>query len=261
MRRKASLILLALAVFFTALSPLLRWYAFPRLAKIPANQYQDMVLEAKNATLLDYGTMQAKTVPKVTIVQTLKGDVEAAKKIDRTVSPGRRRLGRPVLRSGPRRQDGLLDPRALHLRRALPGPRPRHRRDGRRRPGEAGRHRVQVAVPDAETGLRVLRRADPHHQPHPLQGHRELPRRQGLLLRADHPLDQGPLPQDDAREGHHSAVGRQDGHHPLVHHGPQVLGRARHRGTGLRRGAPQGGTARRHPPRGAREGDGVHAAT
>ena len=29
MRRKASLILLALAVFFTALSPLLRWYAFP----------------------------------------------------------------------------------------------------------------------------------------------------------------------------------------------------------------------------------------
>jgi hypothetical protein len=84
MRRKASLILLALAVFFTALSPLLRWYAFPRLAKIPANQYQDMVLEAKNATLLDYGTMQAKTVPKVTIVQTLKGNVEAAKKIDKT---------------------------------------------------------------------------------------------------------------------------------------------------------------------------------
>ena len=84
MRRKASLILLALAVFFTALSPLLRWYAFPRLAKIPANQYQDMVLEAKNATLLDYGTMQAKTVPKVTIVQTLKGDVDAAKKIDKT---------------------------------------------------------------------------------------------------------------------------------------------------------------------------------
>jgi hypothetical protein len=84
MRRKASLILLALAVFFAALSPLLRWYAFPRLAKIPANQYQDMVLEAKNATLLDYGTMRSKTVPKVTIVQTLKGNVEAAKKIEKT---------------------------------------------------------------------------------------------------------------------------------------------------------------------------------
>ncbi|MFE4963909.1 DUF3068 domain-containing protein [Streptomyces sp. NPDC056660] len=84
MRRKASLVLLACAVFFAALSPLLRWYAFPRLAKIPANQYQDMVLEAKDATLLDYGTMKAKKVPRVTIVQTLKGDVAAAKKIEKT---------------------------------------------------------------------------------------------------------------------------------------------------------------------------------
>ncbi|MGW1748436.1 DUF3068 domain-containing protein [Streptomyces sp. NPDC002092] len=84
MRRKASLVLLAFAVFFAALSPLLRWYAFPRLAKIPADQYQDMVLEAKNATLLDYGTMKARTVPEVTIVQTLKGNVEAAKEIEKT---------------------------------------------------------------------------------------------------------------------------------------------------------------------------------
>lgn len=84
MRRKASLILLALAVFFAALSPLLRWYAFPRLAKIPAHQYQDMVLEAKDATLLDYGTMKARKVSKVTIVQTLKGNVEASEKIERT---------------------------------------------------------------------------------------------------------------------------------------------------------------------------------
>ncbi|MFE7761640.1 DUF3068 domain-containing protein [Streptomyces sp. NPDC057438] len=83
MRRRAGLILLALAVFFTALSPLTRWYAFPRLAKIPANQYQDMVLEAKDATLLDYGTMTARTVPKVTIVQTLKGNVEASEKIEK----------------------------------------------------------------------------------------------------------------------------------------------------------------------------------
>ncbi|WAZ21028.1 DUF3068 domain-containing protein [Streptomyces cinnabarinus] len=84
MSRKASLILLAFAVFFAALSPMLRWYAFPRLAKIPANQYQDMVLEAKDATLLDYGTMKARKVSKVTIVQTLKGNVEASEKIERT---------------------------------------------------------------------------------------------------------------------------------------------------------------------------------
>ncbi|MFI9649770.1 DUF3068 domain-containing protein [Streptomyces sp. NPDC052040] len=80
MRGKAGLILLALAVFCTALSPLLRWYAYPRLVKVPANQYQTMVLEAKNATLLDYATMTPRTVPEVTVVQTLKGDVEAARK-------------------------------------------------------------------------------------------------------------------------------------------------------------------------------------
>ncbi|MFD5629448.1 MULTISPECIES: DUF3068 domain-containing protein [unclassified Streptomyces] len=84
MRRKVSLILLAFAVFFAAMSPLLRWYAFPRVAKVPADQYQDMVLEAKDATLLDYATMTAKKVPQVTVVQTLKGNVEASEKIERT---------------------------------------------------------------------------------------------------------------------------------------------------------------------------------
>ncbi|MGW6571274.1 DUF3068 domain-containing protein [Streptomyces sp. NPDC054945] len=83
MRRRASLVLLALAVFCAALAPLLRWYAYPRLAKIPPNQYQEMVLEAKDATLLDYtGGMQPKKVDKVTIVQTLKGNVEASEEIE-----------------------------------------------------------------------------------------------------------------------------------------------------------------------------------
>ncbi|WP_372344013.1 DUF3068 domain-containing protein [Streptomyces sp. KL116D] len=84
MRRKASLILLAFAVFFTALSPLMRWYAFPRLAKIPPSQYQTMVLEAKDATLIDYGTMQAEKVPRLTVVQTLKGNVEESEKIEKS---------------------------------------------------------------------------------------------------------------------------------------------------------------------------------
>lgn len=83
MRRRASLVLLAVAVFCAALAPLLRWYAYPRLAKIPPNQYQEMVLEAKDATLLDYTAgMQPKKVDKVTIVQTLKGNVEASKQIE-----------------------------------------------------------------------------------------------------------------------------------------------------------------------------------
>ncbi|MEV6398944.1 DUF3068 domain-containing protein [Streptomyces sp. NPDC051907] len=84
MRRRASLVLLAFAVFFAALAPLLRWYAFPRLAKIPPGQYQETVLEAKPATLLDYGTLTAKQVEKVTIVQTLKGNVEESEKIERS---------------------------------------------------------------------------------------------------------------------------------------------------------------------------------
>jgi hypothetical protein len=84
MRRKASLVLLAFTVFFTAMSPLMRWYAFPRLAKIPPSQYQDAVLEAKNPTLIDYGSMKAEKVDKVTIVQTLKGNVEASEEIEKS---------------------------------------------------------------------------------------------------------------------------------------------------------------------------------
>ncbi|UNO42671.1 DUF3068 domain-containing protein [Streptomyces sp. MST-110588] len=84
MRRKASLVLLALAVFCTALSPLLRWYAFPRLVKIPPNRYQDMVLEARPATLIDYRTMKARQVPRVSVVQTLKGNVEESERIEKS---------------------------------------------------------------------------------------------------------------------------------------------------------------------------------
>ncbi|MFF3287613.1 DUF3068 domain-containing protein [Streptomyces sp. NPDC003023] len=84
MRSRAGLVLVALAVFFAALSPTLRWYAFPRLAKVPAGQYQEMVLEARPATLLDYGTLEAEQVDKVTIVQTLKGNVEESERIERT---------------------------------------------------------------------------------------------------------------------------------------------------------------------------------
>ncbi|WP_200261002.1 DUF3068 domain-containing protein [Streptomyces sp. HSG2] len=83
MRRKVALVLLALAVCCAALSPLLRWYAFPRLARVPAHHYQATVMVARDATLLDYATMRARRVPEVTIVQTLRGDVEAAERIGR----------------------------------------------------------------------------------------------------------------------------------------------------------------------------------
>ncbi|MFI1717289.1 DUF3068 domain-containing protein [Streptomyces litmocidini] len=83
MRRRASLVLLALAVFCAAMAPTLRWYAFPRLAKIPPNQYQETVLEARPATLLDYSTLKAEKVDKITIIQTLKGNVEESRRIER----------------------------------------------------------------------------------------------------------------------------------------------------------------------------------
>ncbi|MBC9712066.1 DUF3068 domain-containing protein [Streptomyces sp. TRM66268-LWL] len=82
MRRKASLILLGFAVFFAALSPLIRFYAFPRLAKVPANQYQIMVLEAKGASIYQVGKGVVKT--DLSIVQTLKGNVEESEKIEET---------------------------------------------------------------------------------------------------------------------------------------------------------------------------------
>ncbi|WP_329277632.1 DUF3068 domain-containing protein [Streptomyces sp. NBC_00691] len=83
MRRRASLVLLALAVFCVAMAPTLRWYAFPRLAKIPPNQYQETVLEARPATLLNYSTLKAEKVDKITIIQTLKGNVEESRRIER----------------------------------------------------------------------------------------------------------------------------------------------------------------------------------
>ena len=98
MRRKASLVLLAFAVFFAALAPLVRWYAFPRLAKIPPSEYQTAVLEARPATLLDYATMKPRTVSKVSIVQTLRGQRGRGREGRQGDRARRRRLGRPVVR-------------------------------------------------------------------------------------------------------------------------------------------------------------------
>ncbi|HEY3482100.1 MAG TPA: porin PorA family protein, partial [Streptomyces sp.] len=81
MRRKSSLVLLAFAVFLATLSPMLRWYAFPRLVKVPPSEYQVAVLEAKDATLVDYASLTAKKVSKVSIVQTLRGNVPEAARV------------------------------------------------------------------------------------------------------------------------------------------------------------------------------------
>ena len=129
-------------------------------------------------------------------MQTLKGNVEASEKIEKTA-------GRDVVVwdslsyvQGPDGKMVSKIPERYIFDAHSQEPVHATGEYGRRRPGQTRGHRVQVALPHGEAGLRVLRRAGPHHRPHPLQGHPELPRRERLLLRADHPLDEGPLPQD-----------------------------------------------------------------
>jgi hypothetical protein len=90
MRRRLSLVLVALAAFLAALGPLVRWYDYPRVVEVPANEYQTVVLQAKDATLIDYGTLTGVPHQTVTIVQTLKGDAAAA-------TAEKKRTGRDVV--------------------------------------------------------------------------------------------------------------------------------------------------------------------
>ena len=78
MHRRSSLVLVAVAAFLAALGPLLRWYDYPRVVQVPPNQYQAVVLQAKDATLIDYGTLTGVPHQTVTIVQTIRGDAAAA---------------------------------------------------------------------------------------------------------------------------------------------------------------------------------------
>jgi len=78
MRRRSALALVAVAAFLAVLGPLLRWYDYPRVVEVPANEYQTVVLQAKDATLIDYGTLTGVPHQTVTIIETLKGDSAAA---------------------------------------------------------------------------------------------------------------------------------------------------------------------------------------
>ncbi|WP_436773797.1 DUF3068 domain-containing protein [Yinghuangia sp. YIM S09857] len=79
MRRRSSLVLLALAVFCVALAPLIREYAFPRLVAkaLKSDQaYKVTVLEAQNATL--FGDPKGPGNATATIIQTVRPDPEAS---------------------------------------------------------------------------------------------------------------------------------------------------------------------------------------
>ncbi|GAA3068699.1 hypothetical protein GCM10020000_61430 [Streptomyces olivoverticillatus] len=51
------------------------------MAKVPAGRYQAVVLEAKDATLIDYATLEPRRVSRLTMIQTLKGNVGQADKV------------------------------------------------------------------------------------------------------------------------------------------------------------------------------------
>lgn len=74
--RKTSLVLIAVGAFLVVLAPMVKWYAYPRLAVAPANQVSTTYLEAKDATIFDAGTLQEITTDLNVRVKTV-GDADA----------------------------------------------------------------------------------------------------------------------------------------------------------------------------------------
>lgn len=77
--RRTSLVLIALGAFLIVLAPMVRWYAYPRLAVAPANQNSVTTLVAKGATIFDVTTLKEITTD-LTIEVTTHGDAGAPKK-------------------------------------------------------------------------------------------------------------------------------------------------------------------------------------
>lgn len=68
--RKLSLVLIALGAFLIVLAPMVRWYAYPKLAVAPANQRSVTTLVGPNATLFDVGTLKEINTDLTTVVNT-----------------------------------------------------------------------------------------------------------------------------------------------------------------------------------------------
>ena len=77
--RRLSLVLIVLGAFLLVLGPMVRWYAYPRLAVAPANQRSTTGLEAKNATIFDAKTLKEIQTDLTITVKTV-GDASAPKK-------------------------------------------------------------------------------------------------------------------------------------------------------------------------------------
>ncbi len=68
--RRMSLVLIALGAFLIVLGPMIRWYAYPRLAVAPANQRSITTLVGEDATIFDIATLKEITTDLTTVVNT-----------------------------------------------------------------------------------------------------------------------------------------------------------------------------------------------
>lgn len=83
--RKFSLALIAIGAFLVVLAPMVKWYAYPRLAVAPVNQVSTTYLEAKDATIFDAGTLKEITTDLDIRVKTV-GDANAPKEYPGSVT-------------------------------------------------------------------------------------------------------------------------------------------------------------------------------
>ncbi len=77
MRRPVGLVLLALGVAFLVLAPLLRFYAYPALAKAPLDQDSQTTSIAPDATYLNIGELRVVEGATLTATRRVRGDVAA----------------------------------------------------------------------------------------------------------------------------------------------------------------------------------------
>jgi len=77
--RKLSVVLIALGAFLIVLAPMVRWYAYPRVAVAPAAQKSVTTLVGPDATIFDINTFKEITTDLTTTVRTI-GDTKAADK-------------------------------------------------------------------------------------------------------------------------------------------------------------------------------------
>ncbi|RNL64926.1 DUF3068 domain-containing protein [Nocardioides marmoriginsengisoli] len=83
--RRFSLVLIAVGAFLIVLAPMIRFYAYPRLAVAPANQRSVTTLVGPNATVFDIGTLKEITTDLTTKVNT-SGDATTPDKCSGAVT-------------------------------------------------------------------------------------------------------------------------------------------------------------------------------